>query len=427
MRKNILVALLLMCMLMLTSCNYTGKKEAEKGQVNQDIATKTIDTNSIASNNQKNENNYEIQKTSYVKNNIKIEYPQISGLRDTVRQKTINDVLKNDAMMLNIYGSEDDKVSLDIKYDVKWKGSNLLSVAYSGYGYVKGNAYPNNLFYTTNIDINKGDRLKLKDIVNMDKRFIEKFRGYKVKDPDVNQATAAAFKYIPQTHSVDDMLKHFKEADAEFGKSRYTFSYFTKDSIGVSLEVPHAVGDHIEIEVKYQDLVDYVKFENGIWNDFTGLLQPTVQKASVIYNDNLFSSDEEVLFSFKIKDTNKVLSVCISKEEPTYIVYRFGTKDNIELEFPQDKKDSWNKFTYSYYLRGGGKQNIGLDLNHLSFQNGNYTYEVYEEYSAEQEMTSVGVKVTEKSTKKEFDIIGIDSSRIGSLIGLRSNNKIKKE
>lgn len=84
-----------------------------------------------------------------------------------------------------------------------------------------------------------------------------------------------------------------------------------------------------------------------------------------VYDERLCGSNVEVLFSFKTKDTNKVLSICLPKQEPTYIVYRYGTRDSIELEFPQDKKDSWNKFTYSYYLRGGDKQNLGYYFQFL--------------------------------------------------------------
>jgi hypothetical protein len=37
-----------------------------------------------------------------------------------------------------------------------------------------------------------------------------------------------------------------------------------------------------------------------------------------------------------------------------------------------------NKFTYSYYLRGGAEDNEGLDLNYLDYENGGYQYEIYE-------------------------------------------------
>lgn len=147
----------------------------------------------------------------------------------------------------------------------------------------------------------------------------------------------------------------------------------------------------------------------------------------IMYNENLCTDDEEVLFSFKIENSAKILSICLSKKQPDYIVYRFGTKEKIELEFPEIKSDSWTKFTYSYYLRGGGKENGGMDMNYLSFENGGYEYQIYQEYTAKDELTKVGVKIKEKSTNKETDIKGLSNTKIGSLINLRGNNKIKIE
>ncbi len=145
------------------------------------------------------------------------------------------------------------------------------------------------------------------------------------------------------------------------------------------------------------------------------------------YTDNLCTDNENVLFSFKIANSAKTLSVCQSKTKPDFIVYRFGTKDKIELEFPENKADSWSKFTYSYYLRGGGAGNEGKDLNYLSFENGGYIYEIYQEFTAEDNITNVGIKITDKATDKEIDIKGLGNSIEGSLINLRENKKIKIE
>lgn len=143
-----------------------------------------------------------------------------------------------------------------------------------------------------------------------------------------------------------------------------------------------------------------------------------------LYDDNLCLDNEEVVFSFKTVEGNKALSICIS-EEPSYITYRFGTKENVEFEYPLDKNDSWNSFTYDFYLRGGGAENEGLDLNYLSFENDNFIYRVYDEYDATQNAFFVGVIVINKSTNKETDIKGISKERIGTLATLRDSNVIR--
>ena len=150
-------------------------------------------------------------------------------------------------------------------------------------------------------------------------------------------------------------------------------------------------------------------------------------ETKIEYRENLCTDNEEVLFSFEPANSPKTLSVCISKTQPDYIVYRFGTKDKVELEFPENKADSWNKFAYSYYLRGGGAANEGMDLNYLSFENGGYEYQIYQEYVAEDNTTNVGIKIIDKATNKETDIKGLSNSIEGSLINLRENKKIKTE
>ncbi len=84
-----------------------------------------------------------------------------------------------------------------------------------------------------------------------------------------------------------------------------------------------------------------------------------------------------------------------------YIVYRFGTANKVEFEFPEKTKDSWSKFKYSFWLRGGGAANEGIDLNYVYFGNKEYTYVVYDTYHAVGDIQRVGVKVINRSTKKK--------------------------
>ena len=146
---------------------------------------------------------------------------------------------------------------------------------------------------------------------------------------------------------------------------------------------------------------------------------------SNVLDDNLCNEKEDLLFSFKIANSNQTASICISKDEQEYIIYRFGTKDKIELEYPIETEKSWSLFTYSYYLRAGGIDNEGLDLNYLSFEHDGYSYEIYDEYSAESDKSVVGIKITNQDTKEETNNLGDSDSIIGSLISLRDNTKIK--
>jgi hypothetical protein len=62
----------------------------------------------------------------------------------------------------------------------------------------------------------------------------------------LNLESAGVLKGVLNSLDKNELMDSFKQRSAEF--------YFTKDSLGVSVEVAHAVGDHLEIEMAYKDL-----------------------------------------------------------------------------------------------------------------------------------------------------------------------------
>ena len=65
--------------------------------------------------------------------------------------------------------------------------------------------------------------------------------------------------------TTDDLIKSFNNADslAIVGTANQydTFSYFTKDSLGISVSVSPFAGGHAEFEMKYQDIQDNLKLK----------------------------------------------------------------------------------------------------------------------------------------------------------------------
>lgn len=212
---------------------------------------------------------YDITKVSYNDKDVEISYPQISNLNDIDKVKQINEIIKSEALkVLNTYDGDVDNVTLGVDYSIKWKGGNLLSIQYIGSGYVVDGAYPNNIFYTTNIDINKATKVKLVDVFNIDESFIQKFNEgrYTVFDVELNVENES--KNEVNKYSNTELINYFNKADdIKIENELSVFSYFTKDSLGISVNVPHAIGDHAEFEIRYQDLKDNIKTENEIWKD----------------------------------------------------------------------------------------------------------------------------------------------------------------
>jgi len=212
---------------------------------------------------------YQISKNVYTNKNITINYPQITNLGDANKQKSINEIIKSEALkVLDYYKGITDVVTLNINYDIKLKSENLLSLQYSGIGYAKSAAHPNNLLYTTNINLNKGTRLKLTDIVKVDQNLVNKFRTgtYKSQQADPDKSLQTAAKESVQQLTTADLIKNFNNADSldSIGTVNQsdTFSYFTKDSLGVSVPISPAAGDHSEFEIKYQDIQNNINSQN---------------------------------------------------------------------------------------------------------------------------------------------------------------------
>lgn len=131
--------------------------------------------------------------------------------------------------------------------------------------------------------------------------------------------------------------------------------------------------------------------------------------------------NEKLVYHLKMKN-GKQLSVCIDKDDK-YIVYRYGSRNKIELEYPKEKDlSSFQKFEYSEYKRGGGIENSGMELKYLAFTNNGIKYVVYDTYFAEANKSSAGIKVIELQNKIT-DLKGLIKSRKGNLSDLKDKVK----
>lgn len=135
--------------------------------------------------------------------------------------------------------------------------------------------------------------------------------------------------------------------------------------------------------------------------------------------------NEKLIFSFETQNGKKL--VLAKDQNEKYIIYRFGTKNKIEIEFPEKTKESWNLFKYSFYLRGGEIQNEGMDLNYIKFINGDYKYLVYDTYYAVENVNSLGIKITNLKNNKTTDIRGREKTQKGNLTDFRFNKLLDIE
>lgn len=118
-------------------------------------------------------------------------------------------------------------------------------------------------------------------------------------------------------------------------------------------------------------------------------------------------TNEVVVLSFKTKKKKQVF-LCRDKDN-RYLVYRFGSKSKVELQFPGKLDEtSFQKFEYSSYFRGGGVENLAMNLDYLSFTNSGYRYVIYKTYASESvgNEDEVGIRVIHLKTQEETNIEG---------------------
>ncbi len=132
--------------------------------------------------------------------------------------------------------------------------------------------------------------------------------------------------------------------------------------------------------------------------------------------------NEAVVHSFQT-ESGKIMELARDTANK-YLVYRFGTKNKVELAFPKKYLESWKQFSYSYYLRDGGAENEGLDLNYLYFTIDNIQYVIYDTYVSSEGKNKIGIKVIDLKTKKTVDIKGKVETQKGLLMEFRNNNLV---
>ena len=114
----------------------------------------------------------------------------------------------------------------------------------------------------------------------------------------------------------------------------------------------------------------------------------------------LCARDERIIFSCPIRRPAKIVSLCASKDltsERGYLQYRFGLPGKIELEFPQDRTATRQKFHYTHYFRAQ------VDLTEITFTINGYEYQITDDYNGEEKpaQTNQGVSVTAPGKPQE--------------------------
>ena len=246
---------------------------------------------------------YEILQDSYSGGeDITVSYPQIKGLGDTNRQTKINATLRQSAMSYfssTMYMEDaSELLTLDISYEISWQGENLLSIQYYGWDEYSFAPHPNKMYFTANINMQSGEIIELDDLFYAD----EVMMGSIIK----NSRYVSPLD-IDDAHLMDEMRNYMLDYLSNYNLTDNQFS-FTKDSLWISIEVPHAIGGHAEFGVKYSDLINSIRPENEVWEDFKDIQNKAAGVQSQLSHDvtlsDLYQFTEFEDQSFDVDLTN---------------------------------------------------------------------------------------------------------------------------
>jgi len=237
------ISIILILIAFLTAC---GSEKTEPSTSTGEPAQQTTSGTQSA--------NPVLERATLTERDMKVQYPQVVNLGDAKLEKTINSLIKNEARKAISYYAANE-TTMDIDYTIKRMDDKMLSIQYSGYANSKGAAHPYNLYFTTNVDLTTGMKILLKDTVKLDASFVKLLRSAKYVpfDPSLNLSKEAADEL--NNWSDAELLTYMKQADdIGMGNVLNVFTYRTADALGISFSVPHALGDHIELEISNADL-----------------------------------------------------------------------------------------------------------------------------------------------------------------------------
>ncbi|MDI9508268.1 MAG: hypothetical protein GX319_04665 [Clostridiales bacterium] len=216
-----------------------------------------------------NGDGFKIEKRTFQNDTTYVEYPFIVSGADNGQLELLNNIIIEDVgKILNVYSAyafgppsrEEDIYKSDvlrINYKIMRNDRDYLSIFYRADFFSPYAAYPTELVYTTNIDIKSGRRIKLSEIIEVNKSLVDDISSWELvsKNDGINdnkEYHQALIDYISGLGR-EVLLAGLMSADI-IGADNYLgiYSYLTPQKIGISISVPNYLGDHVEFEKEIQ-------------------------------------------------------------------------------------------------------------------------------------------------------------------------------
>ena len=223
---------------------------------------------------------YDVESRNWSDDGITVKYPMLVNVNNQDHADKINDIIMNDISDLLSGLSDvaaDASFACDGVYDCAAPDPanfddplpKVLSVYYLITYSSDSLAYPVNLYHTVSISLESPAAIALKDLFTIDESFVDSFMAglYTPYRDDLNlEADRLSIPdLINEQYTTEDLIRAFSEPAASY--------YLTSQGIILSIPVPHALGDHLEMAVNYEYLELSIKKNHPFWDGYMFLAE----------------------------------------------------------------------------------------------------------------------------------------------------------
>ena len=183
---------------------------------------------------------------------VTINYPRITNWSSDDRSEW-NKLFKNEAKLEQAGLGYKDSATMD--FEITQMNDTYLSIVTTVDEVINGAAHPYAYCYTYNIDMTTGDKVVLKDLVNVSKlaEVLMSGEGYEIENDDITMEDILDYQYFNGKYTVNTLAKDLKYVDMDpkkvqnNGGGLFAQSYIDDGRIVLVFDVSHAMGDYATV------------------------------------------------------------------------------------------------------------------------------------------------------------------------------------
>ncbi len=190
---------------------------------------------------------YGIQTIEEKDGDISLSYPELYNMRDTIVQDEWNQVFAEYARQNAKNLSEG--TSLTLTYEAATSTEELLSIVYRVEVSEPGAAHPYRYIETFNIDMMNGQMIRLTDYLSAAQvvECLTQTMNFEPVNTQISKEEIEDYLGMYPEELTEEYFSNFDLNAADPSAVPYGYSYKKEDHVVVCLEVPHALGDFVEL------------------------------------------------------------------------------------------------------------------------------------------------------------------------------------